>query len=215
MPQQIPFTLPVEPAMGEDDFLLTPSNAEAAALLKSANGSVLLLGPTGSGKSHLARIWTKPRFAQALDFHNATVDALEEASAWVWEDADKTAWSAALEQKAFHILNAVKERRLSLLLTATQAPASWPLQLADLRSRLLSLPVAQLHAPDDTLVAGLLVKHLKDRQIRVGEDVLTYLIPRLPREGAKIEDAVKRLDEAALSGKRAVTVPLVKEIFEF
>ncbi|MBI3418946.1 MAG: hypothetical protein HY053_02275 [Proteobacteria bacterium] len=214
MPRQIPFALPVDPAMGEDDFLVTSSNQEAARQVNEAEPSslLLLLGPKGTGKSHLARIWKKRLDAATLDFDDMTVDALQDARAFVWEDADQLPWDAAHEEKAFHLLNTLRERKAALLITASLAPAQWELALADLRSRLLALPVAQIGTPDDALVAGLLLKHLNDRQLRVTEDVLNYLLPRLPREGARIEEAVRKLDRASLADRRAITIPLAREI---
>lgn len=216
MPKQIPLTLPVEPAMGEADFLITPSNQEAAAQLKNAGTAdiLLLLGPKGSGKSHLARIWANKRQVRDLDINATNPAHLKEAPAWLFEDADRVEWSAPREQNAFHLLNAAREQKKALLITASLPPSEWKLALPDLRSRLLALPVAQIHTPDDVLVAGLLLKFVNDRQLRVSEEVMHYLIPRLPREGAKIEAAVRLLDEAALAGQRAITVPLVKEIFQ-
>ncbi|HVY12600.1 MAG TPA: DnaA/Hda family protein, partial [Alphaproteobacteria bacterium] len=210
----IPFALPIAPAMGEDDFLVTPSNREASALIGQASGTLLLLGPKGSGKSHLARIWMKRLEASLLDFEKTLPDELVTAPSWLWEDADQAAWDAAAEEKAFHLLNSAREGKIPLLITATAAPALWPLNLADVRSRLLALPVAQLHAPDDALMAGLLLKHLNDRQLKVSEEVLNYLLARLPREGARLEEAVQRLDRASLADRRAITIPLARDILK-
>jgi DnaA regulatory inactivator Hda len=216
MPKQIPFALPVEPAMDEEDFLITSSNADAAERVKQAKPAelLLLLGPKSSGKSHLARIWTARMNARTFDFPNMEPDALKEAPSWVLEDADKIEWNAENARKAFHLLNSAREQKRALLITASTPPASWKLDLADLRSRLLALHVAQLQTPDDALMAGLLVKHLNDRQLRVSEEVLNYLIPRLPREGAKIQEVVRVLDEASLADRRSITIPLLKEILQ-
>jgi DnaA regulatory inactivator Hda len=215
MPRQIPFALPVEPAMGEEDFLTTSSNADAAERVKQAKPGefLLLLGPKGSGKSHLARIWISRMNARNFDLQKMEPDALQTAPSWVLEDADKIEWTAPNAQKAFHFLNSAREQKRALLITASAPPASWKLDLADLRSRLLAMPVAQLQTPDDALMAGLLVKHLNDRQLRVSEEVLNYLVPRLPREGAKIQEVVRVLDEASLADRRSITIPLLKEIF--
>lgn len=209
--QQIPLSLPVDPSMGEDDFLITPSNEAATQLLAHAK-VLILLGPKGSGKSHLARIWQQRNQATMLD--GAACDLTQLPKAILWEDADKTAWNDVAQTNAFHLLNSVKEKQLSLLITATTPPAAWPLTLADVRSRLLAIQVAQIDTPDDTLVAGLLLKHFKDRQLRVGEDVLNYLIPRIARDGGAIADVVRVLDELSLAHNRAITVPLVRTALE-
>lgn len=213
MPQQYPLVLPHDPALTEDDFLLTPSNERAAQTLAlwSSAGTQLLLGPHGTGKTHLAQIWRARHGATTLDIH-AFNPALPLQPHVLWEDADKTAWDDTTQKNAFHLLNGVKEQATQLLITATAPPASWPLNLADLRSRLLAVPVAQIETPDDSLVIGLLLKHFRDRQLSVSEDALNYLIPRISRDGMAIAQAVANLDEAALRNqKRAVTIPLIKD----
>jgi chromosomal replication initiation ATPase DnaA len=209
--QQIPFALPVDPSMGEDDFLITPSNQMAASQLNQ-DGPVLLLGPKGTGKSHLARIWQKRNKAALFDVARGDIAALH--SAVMWEDADHTGWNAHTQENAFHLLNTVKEKKLALLITAATPPAQWKLTLADLRSRLLALPVAQMDMPDDALVAGLLLKHFKDRQLRVSEEVLNYMIPRIARDGVVIERVVRELDTLSLANNRAITIPLIRKILD-
>ncbi len=214
---QIPIALPVDPAMGEDDFLITPSNKDACLMAdvfgRASPGVLLLLGPQGSGKSHLARIWQKKNAARLIDFSH--FDPQQNVpTTLVWEDADDTSWDKAAQEKAFHLLNLVKENRAALLITATQKPSSWNLSLADLRSRLNAVQVAALGLPDDALMAGLILKHVRDRQLRVSEDVLSYLITRLPRDGAAVAEALRQLDEASLSTKRAITVPFVREALQ-
>jgi chromosomal replication initiation ATPase DnaA len=199
--------------MGEEDFLITPSNQLATAVLTSTH-TALLLGSKGTGKSHLARIWQKRRHALVFDVVTTDIAHLSH-HAVLWEDADRTTWNVQTQKAAFHLLNIVKEKQIELLVTAITPPSQWDLTLADLRSRLLALPVAQIELPDDALVAGLLVKHFKDRQLRVSEDVLNYIIPRIARDGAVIEQTVKQLDELSLAHNRAITIPLVKTVLDF
>ncbi len=208
---QIPLALPVDPSMGEEDFLITPSNQIAASFLGGADVA-LLLGAKGTGKSHLARIWQQRYKAQLFNITQTAIAAL--SGAVLWEDADRTLWDAGTQETAFHLLNTIKEKRIPLLITATTPPSQWPLTLADLRSRLLALPVAQIDMPDDMLVAGLLLKHFKDRQLRVSEEVLNFIITRIARDGAIIEQTVRQLDEQSLAHNRAITIPLVKTVLD-
>lgn len=209
MSAQIPFSLPVDAAMEEEDFLVTACNMEAAKQVEHFTVILLLLGGKGTGKSHLARIWRKKNDAAAINL--TSFDPARIIENILWEDADKIAWDEASQKKAFHLLNGARENNLKLLITASTPVAAWVITLADLRSRLSALPVAKLRSPDDALLAGLLLKYLRDRQLRVAEDLVSYLLPRLPREGAALAEAVRLLDEASLSKSRAITIPLAKE----
>lgn len=210
MSQQLPLCYPIDPLLDEEHFLPASSNAQAVRLLAHVTGTLLLFGPQGSGKSHLATIWQKRHNALRIDASKAPCDL--PAPHLVWEDADKTTWNMAAQENAFHALNMVKENGHALLITATTPPAQWPLQLADLRSRLLAIPVARLEAPDDALTAGLILKHVHERQLRLGEDALNYLVTRAPRDGAAIATLIETLDKAALAQARALTIPFIKTV---
>jgi len=212
MAWQIPLNLPVLQAMDAADFLVTPSNQAAAqAVQRHTAGSLLLLGEKGSGKSHLARVWQQQQGAVRMQgaplLHS-------DHPAWLWEDADNGVWDESTARQAFHLLNQVREQAKTLLITARHPPRQWPLPLADLRSRLLALPVAQLTPPDDMLVAGLLLKHVADRQLRLPEDVLHYLLSRCPRDSHAIATLLALLDKEALARGRAITIPFIREIMQ-
>jgi chromosomal replication initiation ATPase DnaA len=175
--------------------------------------SVALSGPEGSGKTHLAEVWRARSGAGLLSaaaLDEADVPALAAARAVVIEDME--ALSPAAERNLFHLLNLVKEEGASLLLTSREPPARLPIALPDLASRLRALPHAGLGAPDDALLAGILVKLFDDRQLRVAEPLIAYLAARIERSVAVARDVVAALDKASLSGKRPITVPLAADV---
>jgi chromosomal replication initiation ATPase DnaA len=99
-----------------------------------------------------------------------------------------------------------------LLLAAREPPARWAIRLADLRSRLLAAPAVAVEAPDDALLGAVMVKLFADRQLRISEDLIAYLLPRIERSFAAAREIVATLDEAALASQRAVTVRLARDI---
>lgn len=217
MPRQLVFELGHRVARGRDDFLVAASNEAAVAMIDAWPNwpapAMALSGPQGSGKSHLAEVWRDMSGAERFDasvLDNADVPALVARKALLIEDLG--AMSDAAERNLFHLLNLVKEEGASLLLTARDAPARLPVRLPDLASRLNALPHAELGAPDDMLLAGVLVKLFDDRQLRVGEALITYLAARIERSIAIARDVVAALDRASLSGKRPITVPLATKV---
>ena len=170
-------------AFGRADFCVSPCNSAAVQWIDCWPDwpvpALLLYGPQACGKTHLARVWQARTGAvlilgQALE--EAMVPDLAAAAGVVVDNAD-----GAPERALLHLYNACRERRRGLLLTARRPAAEWPVALPDLASRLRSLPAAGIAAPDDTLLAAVLVKHFSDRQLHVGKKIVDYLVPRMER----------------------------------
>lgn len=217
MARQLVFELGHRPAFGREDFLVAPSNGAAVALIDAwpawSGPAVVLSGPEGSGKTHLAEVWrekAKARRMDAVDLEAADVPELVAARALIVEDLGVL--TDAAERKLFHLLNLTAQEGASLLLTAREAPGRLAIRLPDLASRLKALPHAALGAPDDALLAGILAKLFEDRQLRVPEPLIPYLAARIERSVAAARDVVAALDRASLSGKRPITVPLAAEV---
>lgn len=221
-PQQLPLDLGHRSAMGEDDFLVAPGNADAVAWLDSwpdwPAPALVLFGPGGCGKSHLAQIWRARSRASLIGPEDLSVEAvpdlLRPIRAVVVDRAQEVAGDPQSERALFHLYNAAKEQNGHLLLLAREAPINWVLRLPDLRSRLLAAPAVGMAMPDDALLMAVLVKLFADRQIRVGQDVIEWLMTRTERSFANARVVVDRLDRAALAAKRAITVPFCRTVLD-
>lgn len=203
------------PALGREDFLVAPSNADAVRWLDLwpdwPGSGLVVYGPEGCGKSHLAGVWRERSGADVLAGGDVAAAAMtfsgERPPAVVVEDVDRGIDEPAL----LHLYNAVVERKGHMLLTAVRTPGQWGLTLADLRSRIGALASAAVAPPDDQLLASILVKLFGDRQLKVGADVIWYLVARMERSFAAARSLVAALDTAALSEKRRITIPLIRD----
>jgi chromosomal replication initiation ATPase DnaA len=214
--RQLVLDLPHRTALGRDDFLVSRSNAEAVAFIDrwpSWPGYALaLIGPRGSGKTHLAEVWRRmsnARLVTAEALAEGDVPSLLSSGALVVEDAPGPRLN---ERALFHILNLAREQQAYLLVTSSEVPATWNPALADLASRLKALPVAILGFPDDDLLRGVLVKLFADRQIAVDEAVISYLLARIPRAPAAARALVAEIDRRALEEKAEVTRNFVASV---
>ena len=215
-PRQLAFALPHAESFTRDDFLEGPANAAGLALIDSwpdwPNRIMLLVGPEGCGKSHLAAIWAEQAGARAISAHALTATAVPGAlatGALVLEDLRS---SDVDERALFHLLNLAREDGAFVLITARTAPAAFAIELRDLRSRLRALPTVSLLPPDDQLFRALIVKFCADRQLAIDEAVVGYLTNRIERSYAAARRAVELLDAEALRLGRPVTRALAAEV---
>ena len=215
---QLPLPFVHEPKLGAEDFMPSASNAAALAAVSGwpawADPVLLLIGPEGSGKSHLARIWASRAGAILLDRNDFERDLREIAGApAVLEDADR---AGLPEAKLFHLLNLVREAGSWLLITARQPPDGWGLETPDLVSRLRLASTAELGFPDESLMRAVLVKLFADRQLAVEGNLIDYLALHLERSLAAVQRTVEDLDRAGLGEgrriSRALAVGLVAEL---
>jgi chromosomal replication initiation ATPase DnaA len=216
-PRQLTLALDHEESFAREDFLAGPSNAAALAQIERwpdwPDRALLLVGPEGSGKSHLGAIWAQlagARVVAARALEAVKLPATLATGALVVEDLAEGAFE---ERALFHLLNLVREEAAWLLMTARQPPAALTITLRDLASRLAALPVVQLAPPDDALLRAVIVKLFADRQIAVEENVVSYLLTHIERSFAAARAAVERLDREALRLKRPVTRALAGELF--
>lgn len=216
MAQQLAFDLPTRPALGRVDFFVAPANADAVAIVSAWRdwplGKLALIGPKGAGKSHLAGVWAAE--AGAITVAAGTVPRLPPGSNAVVDDVDRLAGDRAAEEALFHLHNEILALGGRLLITGRTPPASWPMVLPDLASRMQAMTVARINAPDDELLAAVLLKHLADRQLIAPRDLVPWLLPRMPRSFAVAADLVARLDDEALAEGRPITRALAQRILD-
>jgi chromosomal replication initiation ATPase DnaA len=215
-PRQLAFALPHAESLSRDNFLEGPANAAGLALVDSwpdwPNRVMLLVGPEGSGKSHLAAIWAEEAGARATSAQALTAAAVPGAlatGALVVEDLKPSEFD---ERALFHLLNLAREDGAFVLITARAAPSALPIELRDLRSRLRAAPTVSLLPPDDQLFRALIVKFCADRQLSVDEAVVSFVATRIERSFAAARQAIELLDTEALRLGRPVTRALAAEL---
>lgn len=219
---QIPFEFAHSTSLAPDDYVASESNAAAFAWVERwpdwPGAALCVHGPVGAGKSHLGELWRRRSgardvsAAQLADF--AAVPALAEtARAFLLDDVDR-ALDRATERGLLHLYNAVAGRGGHLLLLARRPPARWPVELADLRSRLAAVPLAMLGPPDDLLLKAVMAKLFADRQLAVPPEVLDYIAARIERSFGAVAAAVAALDRDSLALGRGVTLARARAMLE-
>jgi chromosomal replication initiation ATPase DnaA len=214
--QQLPLSLAHRPALGRSDLLVSASNEEAVAWIDRWPGwpvaGLVVTGPTGAGKSHLAAVWRGRSGAQLFD--PSSCEREQTARASVIDDADRLLADRGIAERVLHLYNRVASAGGTILLLGRQLARSWAIALPDLRSRVLALPAAAIERPDDELLAGLLVKLFHDRQLLISSEIVAYLLKTIERSCAAAIAAADAIDRASLAAQRPITLPLVRRAVE-
>jgi len=215
VPRQLALALPHAENFAREDFLIGASNESALNLVERwpdwPDHAIVLVGPEGAGKSHLAAIWADiagARRISARALGETNLPAALATGALVIEDAGETVEEPAL----FHLLNLMRQQEAFVLMTVRTPPVTWRVALADLASRLRAVPTVELRPPDDVLLRAVMIKLFADRQLAVDEALIAYLSTRIERSFAAARSAVDALDREALRQKRPVTRALASEL---
>ncbi len=214
-PAQLPFKLPLAASHGRDDLIVGETNALAVDMIDRwpdwSSTLMILAGPAGSGKSHLASIWAErsdARIFAASDLAKASHNSRGGPNFLIEDIGDTMVDETVL----FHLINNAREKGGSGLITSNLWPQSWNITLPDLLSRLRAATLVELAEPDDTLLRLTLVKLFADRQLLVDKSVIDYLVVRMERSIATARLIVEHLDHQSLAKNRPITRPMAASV---
>jgi len=215
--RQIPLAIAPAPARSFDAFLAGDNRAAVEHLRGLAHGAppTYLWGPAGSGKSHLLAA-----LAAKWQADGARVGSFSAATpaAWTFDDGwrlilldDCQALDADRQQAAFALFVEAVMASVPLVAAGRLPPIDLPLR-DDLRTRLGWGVVFALQPLAEADVRSVLRRAADERGIFLGDEVMDYLLTRFARDLTHLMALLDRLDTFALASRRAVTVPLLRQM---
>lgn len=187
--------LPLAQGLPADPASIVVGNANARVIEALAEtsawpfGTAILMGPPRSGKSLLGR-WF------AAEGKGTVIDSADSRD----------------ETELFHRWNSAQEAGEKLLMIADGE--GWEIALPDLRSRLGAALHLEIGTPDDAMLGELILSHATRRGLVLGEDALTYLVPRARRSFAEVEKLVGHIDRLSLERKVAPTLGIWRDALD-
>ena len=203
------FNYNLRPNFSISDYFVGRSNIEAYNLLINTQNinNLFLVGPSKSGKTHLAFIWQK-KF-NAIIYDNNINQILENTSNVIVDNI----FDNINEEEIFHIINHCSSVNSKILVTSNIKLNEYTFQLKDLSSRLKTFININIDLPDDELLINLMTKLFHDKQIIVkNPEIFHYIIKRVHRSYDKIFHLIDKIDNLLMKKNKQLTIPIIKEL---
>ncbi len=212
--RQLILELGPRPTPSFESYVPGRSIAAVQALRRALAGGerfVYLWGPAGSGKTHLLQSFVEAaratRGSAYLDAARPDWSAAADAEAVAIDDVGRL--NPVAQVALFDLYNRLHASGGSIAASGDAAPAALGLR-PDLRSRLASGIVLQLHPLNDAEKSEALREHAKRRGMSLGDDLLGYLLSHLERDMGTQIAVLDALDRYSLEHQRPITLPLLK-----
>ena len=205
----------ISESFDENDYYVSKSNYFAKNIIEAwpkwEKKIVNLVGEKYSGKTHLSNIFKKKSNALYLYSNNIEDMILKKiklSNSIIIEDLDES----FDEKLLYSIFNLVEQDNKYLLISSNKPIDTMKFTLPDLLSRLKNCIIATIEQPDDELIYAIILKSFSDRQIKLDNKIIDFIIKRIARSYSKMHEFIYKIDELSLKKKKSINFKTVKEI---
>ncbi len=202
-------------SFAENDYYVSKSNYFAKNIIDTwpnwEKKIVNLTGDRYSGKTHLSSIFKIKSNALYLcgkDINDLTLKNIKLSNNIIIEDLDENFNDKLL----YSIFNLVEQDNKYLLISSKKSIDTMKFSLPDLVSRLKNCIIAKIEPPDDDLIYAIILKSFSDRQIKLDNKIIDYIIKRIHRSYGKMHEFIYKIDELSLKKKKSINFKIIKEI---
>ena len=205
----------ISESFDENDYYVSKSNYFAKNILESwpqwEKKIVNLTGEKYSGKTHLSTIFkikSNALYLLSKNIDNSTLKKIKLSNSIIIEDIDDT----FDEKLLYSIFNLVEQDNKYLLISSNKPIDTLSFSLPDLVSRLKNCIIANIEQPDDDLIYAIILKSFSDRQIKLDNKIVDYIIKRIARSYSKMHEFIYKIDELSLKKRKSINFKIIKEI---
>lgn len=210
--QQLLLDLSFHKEYSRENLVIGTSNEQAVKYIDAwpdwPSPYAAIIGEEGCGKTHLGHIWQEKSQALWVDPTALPNLDLVYSSQHIVIDGGNIIKD---EDWLFHVYNIAFERQSSILILDSIPPTQWTIRLADLKSRLRTFVCLPVTLPDDAMLQALLIKLFYETSLRPNQEVIDYLLKRMPRSYKELHNIVRMIDRYTLRHHKELTIPVVKE----
>ncbi len=178
------------------------------------NGKKKIINITGEkycGKTHLSKIFkikSNALYLYSNKINNNSIKQIKLYNSIIIEDLDES----FDEKLLYSIFNLVEQDNKYLLISSIKPIDTMKFKLPDLVSRLKNCIIAKIEQPDDDLIYAIILKSFSDRQIKLDNKIIDYIIKRIARSYSKMQEFIYKIDELSLKKKKSINFKIIKEI---
>ena len=205
----------ISESFDENDYYVSKSNYFAKNILETwpqwEKKIVNLTGEKYSGKTHLSTIFkikSNALYLRSKNIENSTLKNIKLSNSIIIEDLDDKFDETLL----YSIFNLVEQDNKYLLISSNKPINTLNFSLPDLVSRLKNCIIANIEQPDDDLIYAIILKSFSDRQIKLDNKIVDYIIKRIARSYSKMHEFIYKIDELSLKKRKSINFKIIKEI---
>ena len=212
---QLIFKFPFKTNYIKQDFFVSSSNFEAYKLIESwpnwPDKSINVHGPSGCGKTHLSKILANQMetiFINSKNFNEETVVKNNLFKCLIIDNFDND----INEKLLYSMLNHLKQIDKYVLINSLKPINHYEIKLKDLKSRLEGFIKIGINLPTDELLKVVILKIFSEKQIKISEKNVEYIIKNIERTYDKILKFTKEIDNLSLSTGKVININLIKKV---
>ena len=212
---QLIFKFPFKTNYFEEDFYVSTNNFNAYKLIESwpkwSSKYINIFGPSGCGKTHLANIFQKKInsfFIKALELNNDSLSLIKSKECLIIDDYNNN-----IDEKLFYsALNQSHQSNQYVIINSLKPIKTTQVDLKDLKSRFDNFIDIGINLPTDELIKVILTKNFSDKQVKIENKLLEYILKNINRSYEDIFDLIDKVDSLSLSTGKSININLIKKV---